>query len=89
VRFEAGFTQIFTLAEAVRQALNQGKRVIIEHFDLIYPVLGVRPEILVGIGEEVIVTRPNIFGPEPQDIVDIVSKSIKYRKMAHTAEDLT
>ncbi|HEX3032910.1 MAG TPA: alanine-tRNA synthetase second additional domain-containing protein [Bacillota bacterium] len=89
VRFEAGFTQIYTLAEAVKEALSQGKRVIIEHFDLIYPVLGVRAEILIGIGEEVIVTRPNIFGPEPQDIVSIVCKSIKYRKMAHTAEDLT
>lgn len=89
VRFETGFTQIYTLAEAVRQALDQGKRVIIEHFDLIYPVLRVRGDILIGIGEEVIVTRPNIFGPEPQDIGDIVCKSIKYRKMAHTAEDLT
>jgi hypothetical protein len=56
---------------------------------LIYPYLGVNAEILIGIGEEVIVTRPNIFGPQPKDIADIVFKSIKYRKMAHTAEDLT
>jgi hypothetical protein len=77
------------LAEAVKNAIHNGKRVIIEHFDLIYPFLGLNGEILVGIGEEVIVTRPNIFGPLPEDIAKIVFKSIKYRRMAHTAEDLT
>jgi hypothetical protein len=77
------------LAEAVKRAIEQGKRVIIEHFDLMYPVLGMNAEVLIGIGEEVIVTRPNVFGPQPKDISDIVFKSIKYRKMAHTAEDLT
>lgn len=89
VRFESAFTQMHVLAESVKRAIEQDKRVIIEHFDLIFPFLGVNAEILIGIGEEVIVTRPNIFGPQPRDIADIVFKSIKYRKMAHTAEDLT
>lgn len=40
-------------------------------------------EVLIGIGEEVIVTRPNIFGPLPKDIAEIVFKSIKLRRMAH------
>ena len=72
---------------------NQGnrtrKRVVVEHFEIIYPFIGLNAEVLIGIGEEVIVTRPNIFGPQPKDIADIVFKSIKYRRMAHTAEDLT
>ena len=89
IRFESAFTQMHVLVDAVKRAIDQNKRVIIEHFDLIYPMLGMNAEVLIGIGEEVIVTRPNIFGPQPQDIGDIVLKSIKYRKMAHTAEDLT
>ena len=89
VRFETAFTQLHMLTDAVRRALEAGRRVVVEHFDLIYPQLGMNAEILIGIGEEVIVTRPTVFGPEPQNIADIVLKSIKYRKMAHTAEDLT
>jgi len=89
VRFESAFTQMHVLVDAVKQAIEQDKRVVIEHFDLIYPYLGINAEILIGIGEEVIVTRPNIFGPQPKDIADIVFRSIKYRKMVHTAEDLT
>jgi GTPase SAR1 family protein len=88
VRFEMAFTQMHVLVDAVKRALDAGRRVIVEHFDLIYPHLGMNAEILVGIGEEVIVTRPTVVGPEPQNSADIVFKSIKYRKMAHTAEDL-
>lgn len=88
-RFELAFSQISVLANAVKRAIEQDKRVIIEHFDLLYPFLDMNAEVLIGIGEEVIVTRPNVFGPLPKDIYDIVFKSIKYRKMAHTAEDLT
>jgi hypothetical protein len=88
-RFEWAFTQMHELAEAVKRAIDQNKRVVIEHFDLLYPLLGMNAEILIGVGEEVVVTRPNIFGPLPRDIYEIVFKSIKYRKMTHTAEDLT
>ncbi len=88
IRFEMAFTQIGVLADAILEAVNKGKRVIVEHFDLIYPVLKINAELLVGIGEEIIVTRPTIFGPEPADVVDVVFKSNRYRQMAHTAEDL-
>lgn len=89
VRFESAFTQPWRLAEAVKKALSNERRVIIEHFDLIYPLLEINAELLIGVGEEVIVTRPTVFGPEPQSIVEIVFKSIKYRRMAHSAEDIT
>lgn len=89
IRFESAFTQMHVLVDAVNRAIEQGKRVVVEHFDIIYPYIGLNAEVLIGIGEEVIVTRPNIFGPQPNDIAHIVFKSIKYRKMAHTAEDLT
>jgi len=89
VRFESAFTQMHVLVDAIKRAIEQDKRVIVEHFDIIYPYLKLNAEVLIGIGEEVIVTRPNIFGPLPKDIADIVYKSIKYRRMAHTAEDLT
>ncbi len=89
VRFETAFTQPGELAEAARQAIMKGRRVVVEHYELLHPYLDIKPEVLIGVGEEVIVTRPGLFGPDPQDIAGIVFNSIRYRKMAHTAEDLT
>ncbi|EHQ91920.1 hypothetical protein DesyoDRAFT_4985 [Desulfosporosinus youngiae DSM 17734] len=89
VRFESAFTQPWKIAEAINKAISKGHRVVVEHFDLVYPQLGVNAEVLIGVGEEVIVTRPTVFGPEPQSIADIVFDSIKYRRMAHSAEDIT
>ena len=89
VRFELAFTQLHVLADAIKKALSHDKRVIVEHFDLLYPALGTNADVLLGVGGEVIVVRPNVFGPFPQEIVDVVIKTLKYRKMAHTAEDLT
>ncbi len=88
IRFESAFSQMHELAEAILAAVGLGKRVIVEHFELIYPFLSRNAHLLIGIGEEVIITRPNLFGPEPQDIADIVFKSIPYRRMTHSAEDL-
>ena len=88
VRFESGFIQIHQIAQAVLRAIERGKRVVVEHFDLLYPSINRNAELLIGVGEEIIVTRPNIFGPKPQDLAEIVFKSIIYRKMVHTAEDL-
>ena len=87
-RFELGFTQLHVLVDAIREAVARGKRVIIEHFDLGYEALGFNADLIVGIGEEVIVTRPNIFGPLPEDVAKVVHKSVHTRLMAHTAEDL-
>lgn len=96
IRFEQGFTPLPRLADAILTALNQGKRVVVEHFELVHPFLKiestnhlVNANLLIGVGEEVIVTRPNIFGPLPEDIAKIVHKSIRYRKMVHSAEDIT
>jgi len=89
MRFEMAFNQPWTIVEAVQEAIKHDRRVIVEHFDLLYPMLKMNAQILIGIGEEVIVTRPNIFGPKPQEIADIVFESLIYRKMAHTAEDIT
>jgi len=88
VNFESAFTPITTLAEAVEKAISSGKRVVVEHFEILYPFLHQNADMIVGIGEEVIVTRPNVFGPLPQEVADIVHPSLIYRKMAHTAEDL-
>jgi len=88
VRFEAAFTPMHELANAVLTAVGMGKRVVVEHFDLIYPLLGRNAHLLMGIGEEVIITRPTLFGPEPDDIAKIVFKSIDYRRITHSAEDL-
>lgn len=89
IRFESAFTQLNVLAEAIRKAVKLNKRVIVEHFDLIYEMLGMDADVMIAIGEEVIVTKPTIFGPKPDALAKQVFKSIKYRKMAHTAEDLT
>jgi hypothetical protein len=88
IRFEMGFSQLSTLVDAVVQAVNNGKRVVVEHFELIYPVLRRNADLLIGVGEEVFITRPNIFGPDPQEMAAIAQKSLPYRLMAHTAEDL-
>ena len=88
VRFESAFTQMHVLAEATLKAIKKGRRVVIEHFDLLYPFLQTNAQLLIGIGEEVIITRPNLFGPLPQDLAENVHRSVHYRKMAHTAEDL-
>lgn len=96
IRFEQGFTQCPEIARAIMAALDKGKRVVVEHFDLIYPFLKreegslpVTADLMLGVGAEVIVTRPDLFGPIPQDIANIVFQSIRYRKMVHSAEDIT
>jgi len=88
IRFENGFTQMSVLADAIKDALHKGKRVIVEHFDLVYPLLGYNANLLIGVGEEILVARPTIFGPEPQELRKVVYDSLSYRLMAHTAEDL-
>jgi len=89
IRFEMAFTQVHELAEAILRALDLDKRVIVEHFDLIFPYLGRNGDVLVGVGGEIILSRPTVFGPVPKEIGDIVTRTLRYRKMAHTAEDLT
>ena len=88
IRFENGFTQMNELADAISEALDKGRRVVVEHFDLIYPLLGANANLLIGVGEQVLVTRPNVFGPEPEEIKQAVYSSLPYRLMAHTAEDI-
>ncbi len=88
IRFENGFTQMSVLAQAIVDALHNGKRVIVEHFDLIYPLLGFNANLIIGVGEQVLIARPTLFGPEPQEIREKVYESLSYRLMAHTAEDL-
>ncbi|WP_408954949.1 alanine-tRNA synthetase second additional domain-containing protein [Natroniella sp. ANB-PHB2] len=88
-RFETAFAQPWQLAEAIKEALKNEKTVVIEHFDLLEKHLDLRADMLIGIGEEVLVTRPGLFGPYPKEIADIVFESIRYRWMAHTAEILT
>ncbi|NDV66869.1 alanine-tRNA synthetase second additional domain-containing protein [Bacteroides sp. 224] len=89
MRFQTAFTQMYEIVDFVRNALENKRRVIVEHFNLLYPALGINADVLVGIGEEIIVTRPSIFGPQPQSIYEIVSRSLHYRKIAHTIEDIT
>ena len=88
IRFEMAFTQPGALAEAILRAVRNGKRVIVEHFDLIYPMLNVNANLMIGVGEEIIITRPTIFGPLPSELHERVAKSVVYRRMTHTAEDL-
>lgn len=89
VRFEMAFTQLWELADAVKKAVSAGRRVVVEHFELLYPLLNVNAEMLIGIGEEVVVTVPTLFGPFPSEIAEEAYQSLVYRKMAHSAEDLT
>ena len=89
MHFEQAFSRPPLLAEAVHRAIREGCRVIVEHFDQLYPVLKVNAHTLVGIGQEVIIARPSLFGPLPDEIKALVFKSLYHRKMAHSAEDIT
>jgi len=89
VRFQMAFSQLHEIVTFVKDSLEKDRRVIIEHFDLLYPALKMNAEIMIGIGEEIIVTRPGMFGPLPKEIYEIVHHSLKYRKMVHTSEDIT
>ncbi|NMA61220.1 MAG: alanine-tRNA synthetase second additional domain-containing protein [Firmicutes bacterium] len=89
VRFEMAFAPLWELADAVKKAVSAGHRVIVEHFDLLYPLLNLNAEVLIGIGEEVVVTIPTLFGPFPAEVAQQAYESLIYRKMAHSAEDLT
>ena len=88
IRFENGFTQMRELADAIAEALNNDKRVVVEHFDLVYPLLGANANLLIGVGETIMISRPNLFGPEPDELKEVVYQNLPYRLMAHTAEDL-
>ncbi|MBM7624849.1 alanine-tRNA synthetase second additional domain-containing protein [Sporohalobacter salinus] len=88
-KFETAFVQPWELGAAIQKAIDNERRVVIEHFELIADHLRMDADLLVGIGEEVLITRPGVFGPPSEEIVEIVFNSIKYRRMAHTAEDLT
>jgi len=88
VRYELAFHQMHQILEAIHRVLQAGRRVIIEHFDLLYPHLKHNAQLLIAIGEEVSIYRPTIFGPSPQKIKEKVDKEVKYRLMAHSAEDL-
>lgn len=88
IRFESAFYQLYELVNAINKAIEYGRRVIVEHFELIYPLMNKNADLLIGLGGEIVVTRPTIFGPEPGDIAKRVFHSIKIRKMAHSAEDL-
>jgi hypothetical protein len=88
IRFETGFTQLSELADCILEAVKRNKRVIVEHFELVYPLLHMNADLLIGVGEEVVLARPNVFGPEPYEVRDIVYKSLPYRLKSHTAEDL-
>ncbi len=87
MRFQMAFTQMYEIVDFVRKVLNKKRRIVIEHFNLLYKALGLNADIIVGIGEEIIVTRPTIFGPNPESIYEIVHMSLSFRKMAHTAEE--
>lgn len=89
IRYELAFKQPFEIVEAVNRAIENGRRVVIEHFDLIYKQLGYNAQIIFAIGEELLVARPTVFGPFPAEIKKHVEKTAIYRKMAHSAEDIT
>ncbi len=89
VRFQMAFTQMYEIVDYVHSILDRNRRAVIEHFNLLYPALGKNADILVGIGEEIIVTRPSLFGPRPESVYQIVHESLRYRKMSHSAEEVT
>lgn len=56
-----GFTPAHELADAIMQAVHRGKRVVVEHFDLIYPFLSTNANLLIGVGDEILVAGPTLW----------------------------
>lgn len=88
IRYELAFHQMHEIVDAIKRVLAMGRRVVVEHFDLIYRQLGFNAQIIFGIGEEVRVYRPSIFGPSPLRIQQVAQENLKFRLMAHSAEDI-
>lgn len=89
VRHELAFHQMHEIVEVIDRVVHANRRVIVEHFDLVYKHLGYNAQIIFGIGEEVRVYRPSVLGPSPYKIKEVAETNLIYRLMAHTAEDLT
>lgn len=89
MRFQMAFTQMHEIVDFVNNALQHKRRVVVEHFNLLYPALQKQADVMIGIGEEIIVVRPSVFGPSPQSVYNVVNTSLQFRKMAHTVEDIT
>ena len=89
IRYESAFHQMHEIADAIKTAIQAGRRVVVEHFDLIYPHLGYNAQVIFAISEELRIYRPTIFGPSPREIKKYVDSNTRYRLMAHSAEDLT
>lgn len=88
IRYELAFRQKFEIVDAINKGLASERRIVIEHFDLIYEHLGYNAQVLIGIGEEVRVYRPSVFGPSPLAVKKRTDENLRYRLMTHTAEDL-
>ncbi len=89
VRYELAFRQVSEIADAVQRAVANERRVVVEHFDLLYEQLGYNARMLISVGEEIRVYRPTVFGPLPVRIKEEADRNLRYRLMAHSAEDLT
>lgn len=88
IRYELAFHQMHEITDFINRAIKNNRRVVVEHFDLVYQQLGYNAQIIFAIGEEVKVYRPSVFGPSPLKIKEEVEATIKYRLMAHSAEDI-
>lgn len=88
IRYELAFHQPFEIVDAVNLAVENGRRVVMEHFDLIYEHLGYNAQIIFAIGEELVIARPTVFGPFPKEIKEHCDKTAPFRRMAHSAEDI-
>jgi hypothetical protein len=88
IRYESAFRQTYEIVDAIKRAIDDNRRVVVEHFDLIYRPLGMNAQVIFGIGEDVRVYRPSIFGPLPEQIKKVTDESLRFRLMTHSAEDL-
>ena len=88
MRYEMAFHQMHEIVDTVKSIVSHQRRVIVEHFDLLYRHLGFNAQILFGLGEDLRVYRTTVFGPFPFSVRKLAFESLKYRLMAHSAEDI-
>lgn len=89
IKYELAFRQKYEIVEAIHRAVEDGRRVVVEHFDLIYDTLGYNAQLLFALGDDIIVIRPSVLGPNPKNIKQVIEKTSKFRLMTHSVEDIT
>ncbi|MBQ3573767.1 MAG: triphosphoribosyl-dephospho-CoA synthase [Clostridia bacterium] len=50
---------------------------IVEHFDLVYPLLDFNANLIIGVGEQVLIARPNLVVQDVRNLLKTIPEPTK------------